>query len=110
MLNTYQETEDPLADVVVCNKSSIEEMVRELETRRAADCWTALETGVTPDSQQNGISAEVLIHVIDENGGETVTAARYLPNSRQWRVQDRDLDCGAKVIGWKPLPKPEYGS
>lgn len=108
MLDTYQEAEEQLVDVVVCNKSSIEEMMRELDERRSRDRWTAIQSGVAPEPQQNGISAEVLIHVKEKNGSETVTAARYLPNSRQWRVCGQEMDREATVIGWKSFPKPEY--
>lgn len=111
MLDTYrEEVEEQLADVVVCNKSRIEEMMRELEERRAAVRWTAVATGIMPEPQQNGISAEVLIHVKEKNGPEAVTVARYLPNSRQWRICGVELNPDAKVIGWKSLPEPEYGT
>jgi hypothetical protein len=110
MLDTYrEEVEEQLADVVVCNKSSIEEMMRELEQRRSAARWIAVATGIFPEPQQNGISAEVLIHIREKNGSEAVTVARYLPNSRQWRVCGVELNADARVIGWKSLPKPEYG-
>jgi hypothetical protein len=108
MLDTYQEAEEQLVDVVVCNKSSIEDMMRELEERRSRDRWTTVQSGVTPEPQQNGISAEVLIHITERNGAETITAARYLPNSRQWRVCGQELDPEASVIGWRTIPKPEY--
>jgi hypothetical protein len=110
MLDTYQEAEEQLVDVVVCNKSSIENMMVELQERRSRDRWIAVESGLTPEPQQNGISTEVLIHVREKNGAESLTAARYLPNSRQWRVCGQELGPDATVIGWRSFPKPEYAS
>lgn len=107
MLDTQVEVEEQIGDVVVCDKSSIEAMMRELEERRGQALWTPIENATKPGATANGTSAELLIHYTAANGETAVTTGHYVPASGQWQLSAENAS-PATIVGWRNLPSPEY--
>lgn len=107
MLDTNLEVEEQVGDVVVCDKSSIEAMMRELEERRGQNLWTPNENSNKPGATENGTSAEVLIHYKTTNNDSVVTTGHYVAASGQWHLRAENAGA-ATIIGWRSIPSPEY--
>ena len=108
MLDMQEEVEEQVGDVVVCNKSSIEAMVRELETRREQCLWIRCDNSARPVANGSGWSSDLLVHCKRSDGSSVVTTGRYAPASDQWQLAATDTDPGVTVIGWHAMPAPEY--
>lgn len=108
MLDIQEEVEEQVGDVVVCNKSSIEAMMQELEERRARCLWVRTDSSLRPEAEGAGSSAEVLVHCKLADGSSVVTIGRYTPASDQWQLASLATGSALTVVGWRTMPTPEY--